>query len=196
MVEKHRAAKTYRHPDLDARLRDERTRDEANLLFAARAAGVPVPVVYDVDRAAALLRIEHIEGTALRHLLDGDDADVAAARMRRLGVLVARLHAAGLTHGDLTTSNVLVRSDAADGPRPDALVLVDFGLGQASHETEDQAVDLHVIEEALTATHAGADRLMDAVLAGYREEAPAKLAAAVLRRLEAVRERGRYRGAA
>jgi Kae1-associated kinase Bud32 len=195
VVEKRRLAKAYRHAALDTRLRAERTRDEANLLLAARAAGVPVPIVYDVDRATATLRLEHVDGVALRHVLDDDAPAVAAARMRKLGEFVGRLHGAGLTHGDLTTSNVLVRGGGSTD-RPDDLVLLDFGLGQASQEAEDHAVDLHVIEEALTATHAGADAMMAAVLAGYAHAAPQRIAAAALRRLEAVRERGRYRGAA
>ncbi len=57
---KRRLVKPYRHPLLDARLRAERTRDEARLLLAARRAGVAVPLLYDADRGAATLLLERI----------------------------------------------------------------------------------------------------------------------------------------
>lgn len=189
VLAKTRIPKEYRHPALDQRLRDERTRDEGNLLIQARKAGVPVPVVFDVDRAGARLLMEHVPGPALRDVLLGDGDGTAAARFHRLGVLVARLHDADLVHGDLTTSNVLV-PDPADA---ESLVLIDFGLGRFTPEPEERAVDLHLVEEALEATDARAEALMDAFLDGYRAAAGF---GETLRRLEGVRERGRYRGAA
>ncbi len=194
VLEKRRVPKRYRHPELDARLRAERTRDEASLLIHARRAGVPVPVVLDVDLGASVLRLEHVHGAALRDVLPEDDEATACARLRALGGLTARLHVAGLTHGDLTTSNVLVpdRADAA------SLVVIDLGLGRATEEDEPRGVDLHLVEEALEATDDRNAALFAAFLAGH-EAACAELgrpdvAAGALERLERIRERGRYRG--
>ncbi len=187
VVVKDRVTKSYRHPVLDERLRMERTRDEANLLIQARQAGVPVPVVYEVHRAEARMTLQHIAGRSLRDALLSDPDDVAVARLRLLGELTGRLHDAGLTHGDLTTSNVLVPD--AD---PDGLVLIDFGLGQFSQETEPRGVDLHLVEEALEATDARVEALMAAFLDGYASCASAP---AAMRRLEDIRLRGRYREA-
>jgi Kae1-associated kinase Bud32 len=186
VLAKRRLAKGYRHAALDAVLRDARTRDEANLLLAARQAGVPVPLVYDADRAGANLLLEPIVGSTLRERLPADDVAVAGLRLEHLGRLLARLHLAGLSHGDLTTSNVLV-PEPAD---PASLVLLDFGLGAFTQDDEDRGVDLHLLEEALEATDERAPALMAAALRGYGH-GPAQQAA--LRRLEAIRERGRYR---
>ncbi len=189
VLHKRRIPKTYRHPVLDARLRDERTRDEANLLLAAARAGVRVPLLYDTDRTGATITLEKIEGQALRDALPRDSATVACARMHTLGTMIARLHDAGVTHGDLTTSNVLVENTARpDGS--DGLVLIDFGLGQFSEEDEQRGVDLHLVEEALEATDDRAEPLMAAFLAGYASAARAESS---LRRLEQIRLRGRYR---
>lgn len=183
VLEKHRVRKGYRHDGLDARLRDERTRDEANLLAAARRAGVPVPVVLDVDRKGARLLLEPVEGRLLRDML----ADAQAAeRMRALGQIVARLHDAGIAHGDLTPSNVLAR----DGGKPSDLVLLDFGLGQFTEDIEARGVDLHLVEETLAAGHPDAAPLIAAFLDGYRTGPNPE---AALRRLEEIRQRGRYR---
>ncbi len=181
-IVKARIPKPYRHPELDARLRAERTRDEANLLIQARRAGVPVPVVYDIDRTAATLTMEFVDAPALRDVLvDADDA-TAATLLQELGRHVGALHDAGLSHGDLTTSNVLVRG---------GLVLIDFGLGQFGEEPEPRGVDLHLVEEALEATDARAEALMEAFLEGYQPACRAQ----VLKRLEEIRLRGRYREA-
>lgn len=188
VLRKRRLPKTYRHPALDHRLRDERTRDEGNLLLAAARAGVRVPVLYDAHRAGAVLVLERIGGPLLRDVLPGDDEATARARLEALGRMVARLHDAGLTHGDLTTSNVLVE-DPGD---PAALVLIDFGLGQFSREEEPRGVDLHLVEEALEATDDRAGALVAAFLRGYQAAA---CAAGSLRRLEQIRLRGRYREA-
>jgi N6-L-threonylcarbamoyladenine synthase/protein kinase Bud32 len=186
VLAKRRVPKAYRHGALDAALRDGRTRDEGNLLVAARAAGVPVPVVYDTDRADGTIILEPVAGRTLREQLEADPDALAAARLRRLGELVRRLHDHGLAHGDPTASNVLV-PDAAD---PASLVLIDFGLGAFSEDAEDRAVDLHLLEEALEATDARAAALFASFLAGYGGGGKAE---AALRRLEAIRERGRYR---
>jgi len=183
-VRKRRLPKAYRHPGLDARLRAARTRTEAALLAAARAAGVRVPLVLDADLAAAELVLERIEGPTLRDALRRADAAQGERLVRELGSSAARLHAAGLTHGDLTTSNAIAA--------PDGLVLIDFGLGAFSEQPEDHGVDLHLVEEALEATDARAAALTDAFLDAYAAAWP-QGAAKALQRLELVRGRGRYR---
>ena len=60
---------------------------------------------------------------------------------------MARLHDGGLVHGDLTTSNMILRD--ADG----VLVLIDFGLAANATLAEDKAVDLYVLERAITSAH-------------------------------------------
>jgi len=184
VLAKRRLPKGYRHPALDASLRDARTRDEANLLVAARRAGVPVPLVYDADRAGATIVLEPVAGPTLREQLERDDAPAAAGRLEELGRLLSRLHRAGLVHGDPTTSNVLVPGDA----RP--LLLLDFGLGGFSEDPEARGVDLHLVEEALAATDARAADLVAAFLRGYGD---GPIESAARKRLDAIRERGRYR---
>lgn len=185
-VAKRRLPKAYRHAALDTRIRGERTRDEAALLLAARRAGIPVPVLYDADRAASTLVLERVPGPTLRQALAADGDAVALVRLEALGRTVGRLHDAGLTHGDLTTSNVLL-PDPADPARH---VLVDFGLGAFGEEPEARGVDLHLVEEALAATDARHAALFAAFLDGYR--ATARRAPTALQRLDDIRQRGRY----
>ncbi len=182
---KRRLVKPYRHPSLDARLRAERTRDEARLLLAARRAGIPVPILYDADRGDATLVLERMAGATLQEQLAHDAEPVRTARMAAFGAIAARLHSAGLVHGDLTLRNLLVPEPA----RADSLVLVDFGLGGFTQESEPRGVDLHILEEALEAVRPDAAVLFAAFLTGYAWPG----AAAALKRLDEIRERGRYR---
>jgi N6-L-threonylcarbamoyladenine synthase/protein kinase Bud32 len=178
-VVKTRVPKRYRHPSLDDRLRRERTRAEARLTSEARRAGVPTPLVRDVDPRAARIVFERVG--------DRDLADaLTPARARRVGGHLATLHGAGLVHGDPTTRNVRV-----DGAAGDGLWLVDFGLGAHSGHVEDHAMDLHVFAGSVagTATEATARAVRAAAVEGYRAVGDG----AVLDRLDAVEARGRYR---
>ena len=136
--------------------------------------------MYAVEGADLVL--ERLPGRQLKEVLEDEPAR-APGLLRAVGAAAARLHARGLTHGDLTTSNVLV----ADGQ----VALLDFGLAQLNAEDEDKGADLHVLREALEATHA---RLPDAfarVMEGYRGAGGAE---AVERKVAEIVRRGRYRG--
>ena len=173
-VEKRRLPKSYRHPDLDAKLRRDRTVLEARLLHEARKRGVPTPLVRDVDVAEATLTLQRVGDRDLA-------ADLTEARARTVGEHLARLHAADLVHGDPTTRNVRVAGDRA--------YLVDFGLGFHSGHVEDHAMDLHVFEQSVAGTASDAEPLIRSFEAGYEAVGEA----AVLARLRDVQGRGRYR---
>ncbi|AEH36720.1 bifunctional N(6)-L-threonylcarbamoyladenine synthase/serine/threonine protein kinase [Halopiger xanaduensis] len=172
-VTKRREAKTYRHPELDDRLRRERTTLEARLTSLARREGVPTPVLSDVDPREARLELEYVGECDLRESL-------TAERVRDVGRHLARLHNAGFVHGDPTTRNVRT-SDRRTS-------LIDFGLGYHTDHVEDYAMDVHVFDQSLVGTADDPEPLREAVLEGYREVGDER----VLERLEDVEGRGRY----
>ncbi len=57
---KERVPKAYRHKEIDERIRRERNRTEARLMSEARRAGVPTPIIYDVEEFK--LKMQFIEG--------------------------------------------------------------------------------------------------------------------------------------
>jgi len=176
-VSKERLPKGYRLEELDRTLRDRRTRHESRMLREVRRIGVRTPHVFDVDRKSATIVMERIDGPTLRDVLSGDpDGDALTA----FGSTLAALHNGGFTHGDPTTSNVIVSGDG--------LVLIDLSLGSAQADAEGMAVDLKLAREALESTHPGADfgKLLDA----YRKMSAEP---GVLDRLEDLDTRGRYR---
>lgn len=143
--------------------------------------------------------MEWIDGSSVRQVLDailaspGGEGKVDAM-MVRVGEAVGRLHKADIVHGDLTTSNLMVRKvggvEEQEGGAGE-VVLIDFGLGQVSTQEEDKAVDLYVLERAFSSTHPKAEKLFEDVLSAYGRSW--KGGKTVLRRLQDVRMRGRKR---
>jgi N6-L-threonylcarbamoyladenine synthase/protein kinase Bud32 len=172
-VAKCRCSKSYRMPSLDHRLIAERTRAEARLIAQARRSGVPTPIIRDVTENTIVM--ERIQGEPLKHAL-------SALTVREAGRMVGRLHAAGIVHGDLTTSNMIIRKGAC--------VLIDFGLDQVTSEVEPRGVDVHVFFQTLKSTTPDAPALREAFTEGYREQFPG--ADMVLEREKAIEKRGRY----
>jgi len=201
-VVKRRRPKTYRHPELDERLRRDRVVQEARLTSAARRESVPTPVVHDVDTHEAELTLEHVGESDLREIIEvGDgnhDGTTATARgereVRTVAAHLAALHAAGFVHGDPTPRNVRVSgaSTAADGDveGSDAglTYLIDFGLGYHTDSVEDYAMDLHVFERSLDGTAAAPDPLRAAFEERYGEVGGQD----VLDRRREIEGRGRY----
>ncbi|KAJ3150697.1 TP53 regulating kinase [Geranomyces michiganensis] len=212
-IVKERFRKAYRHPTLDEKLTSRRVVQEARCLHRMRRAGVDTPTVYLVDVKASSIYMEFIEGISVRdHIVatspmnepdgmemmlmrehkDGyssntdhfEESDLATKIAKSLGVM----HDLDIVHGDLTTSNMMMRA----GDRP-SLVLIDFGLSFVSTLVEDKAVDLYVLERALSSTHPDTDSFFQAILKAYEKNS--KGGKAVLKKLEDVRRRGRKRTA-
>ena len=159
-VEKFRVPKAYRLPALDEELRRSRIRMEGRLMAEARAAGVAVPILYDIDLVDNKIVMEFIDGPTAKEVLDRG-GPVAKETAREMGRIAGRLHQAGIIHGDLTTSNMILR----DG----RIVMIDFSLGEKGNTPEERGVDLHLLREALTSAHKDAAAYYREVLAGYRE---------------------------
>jgi N6-L-threonylcarbamoyladenine synthase/protein kinase Bud32 len=172
-VEKRRCSKGYRVRSLDSRLIAERTRAEARIISMARRGGVPTPILKDVTWDTLVM--ERVEGPLLKEVL-------TAENVREAGRMVGKLHSAGIIHGDLTTSNIILR----DG----TCVLIDFGLSLISSEIETRGVDVHVFFQTLKSTTGEYRSLREAFIEGYAAEFPGS--AEVLSREKEIEHRGRY----
>ena len=225
---KIRPSKPYRHPILDRRLTRQRIISEARCLAKLIREGVSVPALLALDWeghggpeggwGGAWLMMEWIDGPVVRVVLEQWEAwmkqnegsldesqienEEARVRglLRKMGSAIGVLHKAGIVHGDLTTSNLMLRpsadaSDAVEGTGSPSLegdvVLIDFGLASHSNQDEDRAVDLYVLERAIGSTHPRSEPLFEALVMGYRDSY--KGAPSALKKLEDVRLRGRKR---
>lgn len=172
------------------------------MLLKCAKEGVRVPAVLGVSWEEGWVAAEWIEGPTVKAAVRGrrvEDEEGLRALMRRIGKAVGRLHAVGVVHGDLTTSNMMLKSEGkAEGEEEEKkegglegeIVLIDFGLAAQTVQEEDRAVDLYVLERAFGSTHPREEGMFGEVLEGYREAFP-KGSKGTLRRLEDVRMRGR-----
>lgn len=181
-VIKERIKKTYRHEEIDKVIRKSSTRREAKLLEKAGKL-IPVPKVISSCDKEMKIEIEYIEGKKLRDVVAKVSAKERKDLFKRVGKKIAKLHNEHIIHGDLTTSNLILK---------DKIYFIDFGLGFISTKVEDKAVDLHLIERALDSKHyKHAKESFEAVLEGYKEES--KDFDAVMIRFSKVALRGRYK---
>lgn len=202
IVVKTRVVKGYRNPLLDAPLRRERTSHEAKMLHAVKKMGAPSPIVYFVDPSASAIYLEYVDAPRLKHvLLDTKIKNTEKMRLcYELGKIIAILHNHHVIHGDLTTSNVLVRKNnlgkknhgkkkSAKTNFKNELVMIDFGLSTNSHKVEDAAVDVVNLKKTFSATHSTLNEGWEEIQKGYLENGGAKK---VLKRMEEVESRIRY----
>ncbi len=177
VVVKEREAKQYRNPILDQRIRTTRTKTEAGLLQRARSAGVRTPRVLKMDLPNARLVLEFLEGKRMKESFSHE-----SWMAKELGKIVAILHANGIVHGDLTTSNVIVQKKR--------VCLIDFGLSYYSKDVEDKATDLLGLQKTFTATHPESGREWKELLTAYEKHfAKGKQ---VVRHMKEIEERARY----
>lgn len=130
---------------------------EARCLFRCRKAGIDTPALYLVDPETATIYMERVIGRTLKDIIVEGDADnnvLADA----IGVALAKMHNVDVVHGDLTTSNLMLRDEES------SLVIIDFGLSYVSKLHEDKAVDLYVLERAFSSTHPQTEQVVGVVL--------------------------------
>jgi len=184
-VFKVRKPLSYRLKVMDDAIRRQRTIHEADMIHSAKAAGVPSPFLYDVDVSSATLVMEYVEGERVKDVIGSAPRSVLEGVFDEFGRSVARLHAAGIMHGDLTTANVVKRGEE--------LVFIDFGLSLRTSRLEDHAVDLRLIKETLVGAHSSvAPDALDALFGGYAKVVGRTRSQAALRQLQNIERRGRY----
>lgn len=105
---------------------------------------------------------------------------------------LALMHLGDNIHGDLTTSNMMIRPrlpvctifNPAAGPMTAQQILeesrssnsgdigdlyfIDFGLSCVSNKPEDKAVDIYVLKRAFISTHPGSEKIWEQILEAYR----------------------------
>ncbi|XP_035653482.1 EKC/KEOPS complex subunit TP53RK isoform X1 [Oncorhynchus keta] len=197
-IVKERFPKLYRHPLLDEKLTHRRTVQEVRSILRCRKAGISAPVVYFVDYTSHCIFLEDIVGsiTVRDHIASTPLSSAQKPPEERLdqlakkmGQILAKMHDEDVVHGDLTTSNMLLKAGTESGDTE--LVLIDFGLSYISALPEDKGVDMYVLEKAFLSTHPNTEALFEKLLKAYA--ASSKKSHAVIKKLDEVRLRGRKR---
>jgi TP53 regulating kinase-like protein len=202
MLVKDRIRKGYRVPELDEKIRSQRTRTEERLISKARRAGVSAPTVWEAGNSKIMM--EFVEGRTVKESLNDMARKDRLNVYAQIGKAAASLHRAGIMHGDLTTSNMIIRPESGmkqgqcsgksmTRGKPGKLYVIDFGLSRTSQRVEDHAVDLYLLYEALKAAHYRfLEESWKNIIKAYKYNYT--IADKVLERLEKIEKRRRYRG--
>lgn len=173
---KHRIKKSYRITEIDDKIRKSRTRSESKLL---QKAGINVPKILNVDDKNMKIEMEYIQGDLLKNILDDINENKRIELCKSLGGEISNLHSQNIIHGDLTTSNLILKDNK--------IYFIDFGLGFFSNKLEDKAVDLRLLKQALESKHYKSfPKSYNEILKHYKHSD-------VKKRLEKVDSRGRYK---
>jgi len=159
---KERIKKNYRLTEIDEKLRKLRTRKEAKLLNEAKRVGVETPKIFSIDENGFKIIMEFIDGKRLKEFLNETNDKNRKKVAEEIGKTTGLLHKNGIIHGDLTTSNMILKDDK--------IFFIDFGLGEFSSRIEDLATDLSVLKEAFKSTHFKyLDLLWESFIKGYKQ---------------------------
>jgi len=186
-VIKDRISKSYRISEIDNKIRKNRTRSEEKILEkASKIISAPLP---QKSKEPNKIIMSYIHGKKLSEYLNSFDLTKQKQIMKLIGENIAKLHNSDIIHGDLTTSNMILVEDKI--PK---IFLIDFGLSFISKKTEDKAVDLHLLKQALEAKHFTHWKvLFEEIEKAYENILGKKEANKIFERITAVEKRGRYR---
>lgn len=184
LIIKDRISKSYRIPELDKKIIKSRTKAETKLLTKANKIINSPPPKEQKNKDSNKIIMPYIEGEKISDALNNFALDKQRNIMKEIGKSIANLHKTDIIHGDLTTSNMILKKEE--------IFFIDFGLGYISNKMEDKAVDLHLLKQALEAKHfQNWEILFHEFQKSYSENnAEAK---GIFERLTAVERRGRYR---
>tara|TARA_B100001179_G_scaffold232905_1_gene227792 strand:+ start:1029 stop:1661 length:633 start_codon:yes stop_codon:yes gene_type:complete len=159
-ISKIRHKKNYRPVEIDNLIRVQRTIKEANIMNKTRLLKIDVPIIYFVDPNNAEIIMEKVDGPRIKEYLDNKNIDCEGIGWK-IGHMVGKLHKNNIIHGDLTTSNMIIRKN-------NNICLIDFGLANQSNKLEDKGVDIRLLKGILNSAHNDVFKIVfNNFLAGY-----------------------------
>lgn len=177
-IEKYRIEKSYRISEIDVSLRTSRTKKEAKILQKLQKI-IPVPKTVNVTEYD--IEMEYIDGAQLKTVLDS-----RPELAELIGKNLSLMHDSNIIHGDLTTSNMILKKEDDS----EKLYFIDFGLSFSSTRVEDKAVDIHLFKQALESKHY---KINDVAYKNFLKGYTPKDRNEILERLRIVEQRGRYK---
>lgn len=163
VVVKERLKKRYRNRILDSRLRQIRARNEILVMQKISESGCLTPVVYDFEADIPSTTFGLIPGRTLSEFLSSEPFENSSKVLRRIGSEVASFHSRGVSHGDLTPSNIVI--GVGDTP-----YFIDTSLGKADCTSNDAATDIFLFNGSLASLNNDTGDMFRSFMEGYAEK--------------------------
>lgn len=169
LIIKTRMPKPYRQKELDEEIRFSRTRSEARIIGMVNEMKICAPILVAAGKYTIIM--SEVKGTRM-----SSAKNLKNDFFSSIGMMLAALHSADISHGDFTPANIIVNNG-----RP---CIIDFGLSEITKSIEEKAIDLLLMKRSISeAEYAVMEK---SYAASYRA------AGEVIRRLATIERRGRY----
>ncbi len=184
--------------ELDRKLTKQRITLECRNLVRANRQGINTPTVLFSDLVNRKIYLQFVDNSAqLKEVLkiiyysDISKYEKLIEKITsQLGENLAKMHNSNIIHGDLTTSNMLLRLNSknemdyskyisennvnklinsaldsiSQSQEFDHFYLIDFGLSYVSQVIEDKAVDLYVLKRAIISANPRSEEIVNIIL--------------------------------
>ena len=165
---KYRVKKRYRIKELDEKIRRRRTIREVSILQELYKEDIPVPSVIYANINQSYFLMEYLSGESLKNIIVNRvyNKEKIIEISRKLGEIIANIHNRNISHGDLTTANLIVRESFSELE----LYILDFGLSEKNIGVEEKAIDIDIFYRVLEAAHTEIkDLIFDNFLGEYKK---------------------------
>ena len=180
-ISKERISKLYRIKELDEKIITSRNKREILILEKAEKI-IDVPKI--LNKTNFTITMEFIDGKKIADCFNEFDDKERIKICKIIGKNIALLHNNNIIHGDLTTSNMIIKDNN--------VYFIDFGLSFIETKNEHKAVDLHLLKQAIQSKHyknfeSSLKTIIDEYLGNVNNPKE------IMKRFEIVEGRGRYK---
>ncbi len=126
--------------------------------------GIKAPYILDIDVSRHTIEMTRIDGRNLRDIFDLLTDNERKIIDEKIGRYIAMMHTKLISHGDLTTSNIIY--DGRD------IYFIDPSMGEMNSKVEELGTDLHLLKESFLSAHPGHMDDFEMILESYLKHYP------------------------
>lgn len=136
--------------DIDIILKIKRKQiiTEAKAILKCKTMGIAVPALYTIDMKNYKIIMEKITGQPVNIFLKDNysNSKLITDTLFEIGIILSKLHKNNVSHGDLNTSNMLIKENGS-------IVLINFGLSCMDASIYEKVMDLYILEQLFINMH-------------------------------------------
>lgn len=164
VVKVHFISENYRNNNYILKIMEEQTITEAKAILKCKTSGIAVPTLYLIDLKNYKIVMENVAGLKVFDFLKDNynNTEAVTDLLLEIGFKLGKMHAINVYHGDLNTSNMLLKENGS-------LVLINFGLSSLEPNINDKVMDLYILELCFINMHRPIADKFWLILIGYKE---------------------------
>lgn len=151
--------------DIILKIMEEQIINEAKAILKCKTNGIAVPTLYSIDLKNYKIIMENVSGLIVTDFLQENynNTEAITELLFEIGVKLSEMHSFNVCHGDLNTSNMLLKEDGS-------IVFINFGLSTLNSSVNDKVMDLYILELCFTYWHWQIADKFWLILTGYKDD--------------------------